>query len=241
MHSTLAEAPLLNEADVRRTLLVVWQDPADRRFQTVAQLDQLDDGRFLFKYLDGANAERFFPLDEFPELDRTYVSSTLPVFFANRVMSSERPSYGEYLTWLGLDGTPTADIPVEVLARTGGGRATDTFHLVDSPTRGERHFESRFFVSGLRYAPHGIERAAALNSGDRLSLVPEPNNPKNARAVIVSASDKQQIGWVPDWLCEEVSRLSEEGWDIEAVAERVNPDAPAHTRVLCALVARLDR
>lgn len=239
MRSTLSENLSRNGSTVRRELLLVWQDPTDRRFQTVAKLSQLADGKFVFEYLEGAMTDRFFPLDEYPDLGETYVSTSLPVFFANRVMSSERPAYGKYLAWLGVENLPESDIPVEVLARTGGGRTTDTFHLVDSPALGDRFFESRFFVSGLRYAPKGLERVEALSSGEKLSLVPEPENPKNPRAVIVSATDGEQIGWVPDWLCSEVSRLRGEGWQFEAIAERVNPDAPAHTRVLCAVRATL--
>lgn len=237
MRSVLAERAPVDARTVKRTLLVVWQDPLNRRFQTVGQLDYLDDGEYVFKYLEGARSERFFPLDEYPDLDHVYESSTLPVFFANRVMSSERPAYSQYLSWLGLEGMAGSDVPVEVLARTGGGRATDTFHLVDSPTMGDGRFESRFFVSGLRYVTDGIARAGELSEGEELELVPEPNNPINPRAMLVTNKSRAQIGWVPDWLCHEVSRLADAGWRLHATAEKINSEAPVHTRVLCAIVA----
>lgn len=44
-------------------------------------------------------------------------------------MSSRRPDYPQYLSALGLEH---AD-PVELLARTGGRRATDTIQVVPAP------------------------------------------------------------------------------------------------------------
>lgn len=61
-------------------------------FTKVGQLDQLVDGRYAFRYLPPASEDPdFFPLDEFPHVGRAYVSDALPSFFANRVMSHDRP------------------------------------------------------------------------------------------------------------------------------------------------------
>lgn len=229
--------PVVNaNARVHRELLVVWQDPSSRRFIPVAELSQLSDGTFAFRYLPAALvAPNFFALVEYPDLERTYVSETLPVFFANRVMSPDRYNYAQYLGWLGLEAADPKDVPIEVLARTGGGRATDTFHLVDRPLRDESEFVSRFFISGIRYVESSDEITSALRAGDRLELRRQPDNPINRRAVIVDVDNGQQLGWVPDWLCGEVSDLLDAGWRLQLVAERVNPSAPAHTRVLCLL------
>lgn len=229
------------QLQVQRALLLVWQDPSDRRFVPVAVLDHLTDGRYSFTYRDEARSNpRFFALDEYPDLERSYVSDSLPVFFANRVMSSERPSYGRYLKWLGLDTADPKLLPIEVLARTGGARATDTFHIVDVPVRGEHSFESRFFVSGLRHVEASEDLLRRVKAGDMLELRPDPENPKNSNAVIVDVENGIQLGWVPDWLCNEVSDLIREGWNLNLQAEQVNEDAPAHTRVLCRLSASLD-
>src|SRR5665811_2411430 len=81
---------------VIRRLLVVWQDPASRRFIRVGRLDELEDGRFAFGYLSEAHTENFSPLVQFPDLDAIYVSDSLPAFFSNRVMSRQRASYGDF-------------------------------------------------------------------------------------------------------------------------------------------------
>jgi len=224
-------------ATALRALLIVWRDPEDRRFVPVAHLYVLGDGTFAFEYRSEArSSERFVALDEYPDMARIYISSSLPVFFVNRIMSDSRPGYAQYLQWLGLAEAAAADLPIEVLVRTGGGRATDTFHVVDVPIRGEQAFESRFFVSGVRHVAHDASGEPTVRPGDRLELRPQPDNLKNPRAVIIDVSSGEQLGWVPDWLCGEVTELMNRGWSMEATAERVNSDAPARTRVLCRLV-----
>lgn len=233
---TLSQVTVDPPVTVTRALLVVWQNPFTRRFVSVAQLTHLADGRFAFRYLPAAKqSEEFYPLLEYPDLDQTYLSDELPVFFANRVMSPNRSNYRQYLRWLGLSDADPGSIPVEVLARTGGGRATDTFHIVDQPVRGEAAFMSRFFVSGIRHVEPSATGPAVVRAGDRLELRRQPDNVTNPRAVIIDVENGQQLGWVPDWLCGEVSELLDAGWSLELTAEQVNDDAPARTRVLCKL------
>ncbi len=221
-----------------RRLLVVWQNPATRRFVRVGELDELADGRMAFSYLESAADDPdFFPLDEFPDLSRSYVADGLPGFFANRVMSTHRDSYGSYRDWLGL-GDEGADTPTEVLARTGGPRATDTFHVVDLPGVTAGRFESHFFVSGIRYVQDAARRLEALEIGAELGLRPEPENPVNPDAVLVDVRKGVEVGWVPDWLVAELRALREEGQALRCFVERVNPDAPAHLRLLVRLESK---
>ena len=84
----------------------------------------------------------FVPLLEYPDPESAYVSNELPAFFANRVLSAARPNCARYLDWLGVDALDDQDVPFEVLARTGGGRATDTFHVVDLPISDEDAFRA---------------------------------------------------------------------------------------------------
>lgn len=221
-----------------RTLLLVWQDPASRRFIKVGQLDALSDSRFAFQYLDAARGEESFaPLADYPNLDAVYVSDEVPAFFANRVLSSDRPAYDNYLSWLGIADLSPDQIPVEVLARTGGGRATDTFHVVDLPIDDGQRFSSRFFVSGIRYAPDSDAELRSLQPGAELNVQLEAENPRNSRAVVVAAESGAKLGYVPDWLCGDIHDRIQNGWSVRVVAERINPDAPAHIRLLVRLDA----
>lgn len=214
-------------------LRLVWQDVDSRRFIEVGRLSQLADGAFSFQYTDGADHPRFQCLAEFPDRHSIYQSNALPAFFGNRVMSSQRESYAQYCSWLGLSDVAT---PMEILARTGGGRATDTFHVVDSflPARGVH--AGRFFVSGIRYVDGADERLRALVLGQELLLCPQPDNPVNELAILLDVEAGQPVGWVPDWLVEEVHGLRKAGAVHVRVAQ-VNPDAPSHLKLMCALEA----
>ena len=79
---------------------------------------------------------------------------------------------------------------------------------------------------------------AALESGAALSLQLEEANQVNPKAVLINTAKGQRIGYVPDWLCGDVHDLIKAGWSVTAAAEQVNPDAPAHVRVLCRIDAQ---
>ena len=130
MRSVMADVFPEQEVRADRKFRLIWKNPDDGGYHEVGQFMHLRDGRYVFAYRqDVGSVDGFHPLLQFPDTGRTYVSEVLPAFFANRVMSRKRVNYGEYVGWLGL----TEDaLPVEILARTGGGRATDTFHVVDS-------------------------------------------------------------------------------------------------------------
>lgn len=238
----MATEVLLTQSDslivpVIRQLLVVWQDPASRRFIRVARLDELEDGRYAFRYLSEAHGANFSPLVQFPDVDAVYVSDSLPAFFSNRVMSRQRASYGDFREWLGLT-VEGQDTPIEVLARTGGPRATDTFHIVDDLREIDGRRISRFFASGVGHTAGADERLAHMLAGHRLSMRTEPDNPANQRALLIDAEADAPVGWVPDWLVSEVHELLDSGYELNLVAERINPTAPVHLRLLCRLEAR---
>jgi len=238
--ATEALDPLrLDLASSRRTLILVWQNPVSRRFVKVGQLDALSEGRFSFQYLGSAwDDAEFTTLLEYPDRNAAYVSDEVPAFFANRILSADRPNYERYLGWLGIEGIVPDDIPFEVLARTGGGRETDTFHVVDIPLDLGHSFSSRFFVSGVRHFPEAEEIISALGNGAALALKLEEENEVNPKAVLIDTADGRTIGYVPDWLCTDVHQRIKDGWLISVVAERVNPEAPSHVRVLCRIEAQ---
>lgn len=116
---------------------------------------------------------------------------------------------------------------------------TDTFHVVD-PLRTEVDGKvvSRFFVSGVRYHVDSDALIKRLKPGARLALRDEPGNQYNPRALLIDVDAGHPVGWVPDWLVEDVHILRARDPSLEVRVERCNPDAPAHLRLLCRISAR---
>lgn len=218
--SSSAHVAAASAVDAKRRLFLIWQNPDTRKFIRVGVLSELIDGRFVFEYTDGANADGFHPLVQFPDVSKTYVSDALPAFFVNRLMSRKRPSYPAYLSAIGID-SPELDIPMELLARTGGPRVTDTFHLVpDLASDDEGLVVGRFLASGVRHVDGATDALSGVRPGDRLELRPDTTNPVNARAQLVCASSGQALGYVPDWLIGDISDLQKRVASFCVAAER---------------------
>ena len=228
------------DVSVARRLFLIWQNPGSRQFVRVGTLFELVDGRYAFEYTASARAtDDFYPLTQFPDMERTYVSTGLPAFFVNRLMSRKRESFTSYLHALGID-SDAVDTPMELLARTGGPRATDTFHLVDDlMADADGVVVSRFLASGVRYLDADGTHLARVRDGDRLRLRPEPDNPKNGRAQLVCVASGAAVGYVPDWLLNDLEDLQARVDELSVIAERVTADAQPHLRLLCRIEARV--
>lgn len=231
MPAGLTEAQPTAGHDVRR-FMVVWQDPESRLFHNVGTLTADSAGEFRFTYEPAAgNLDSFRPFAAFPSFDRIYRSERLFPFFVNRVMSPRRPDFDEYLDALGL--TPEQADPIELLARSGGTRATDTVHVVAEPARQGDMEVTRFLVSGCRYVAGAAERIEQLEAGQQLAIRPESDNPQDERALLLDAASGEAIGWIPRYLLDYVHKHLSQGEDPRVYVERVNgPEASWHMRVL---------
>lgn len=237
MSADLAPLPVLIR---ERRFLVVWQRPTDRAFVPVGELDvRRDDAdRTIsrFRYLPDAVAlDGFQPFLAFPDLNQVYErDGELFPFFANRVMSPRRPDFEQYITALGLT-TAEAD-PLEILARSGGERATDTIHVVPFPERNGDAEWRRFLVSGVRHQPHAQEHIDALRPGDQLTLRHDRDNKVNPSAMLLDAKHGQPVGWLPDYLLEDLYQHRQDGHHVAVYVEQANgPEVPWHLRLLCRL------
>jgi len=235
---------LLDQVDARvrseqrtRRLFVVWQNPETRQFVHVAHLDVQADGQYVFEYEpDAGQVPGFDGFAAFPDLHHRYRSDQLFPFFTNRVLSPRRPEYESYLD--ALDITDDEQAPVELLARSGGTRATDTVHIVPEPrTEPDGRQVLLFLASGTRHLESVSERISGLSTGDELLLRPEPDNPVNPNALLLDNTSGEPVGWVPDYLLDLVRDYQARG-PVQVFVERANgPDAPPHLRLLCRLEA----
>lgn len=224
-------------ADEPSSLIAAWRNPLTRAISPVGILSHAE-GLYQFSYLRRARAlEDFRPLIGFPDLDKRYESTRLFPLFRQRLMDSTRPDFGEYIRLLGL--TPDAP-PLTVLGRSGGSRLGDSLLLIRKPLVGsDRSTHAVFFVHGIRHTDGAAERLAALRPGEELLLAPEPSNPTNPLALLVTAADSTRLGWVPDLLVDYAHKVCEVTTPTIRVARVNGSEAPPNLRLLVELRGHL--
>ena len=238
--STQSLSPTVSARSGTTEFLVLRQEKDTRAYRWLGLLSR-HDGEYRFCYTTEAVADPGLrPLPGFPDVGKIYRSPGLFATFANRVMTPRRDSYRNYLDMIGLSGE-AAD-PFEVLARTWGTRATDLIQVLPVPQvdRAGR-LRMLFLVHGGRHVDPDAEVLGSVSDGDQLSLVPEPENPKDPLAVLVCVDGAgRRVGYLPAPLAPFVHSLWAQGVQPEVTAERVNmPDAPLGSNQM-RLLARLE-
>lgn len=225
-------------------LFIAWRSggPSAGRWAPVGRID-LGTG-YRFVYTKGAAMlPDFQPFAGMPDLDAVYESSELFPLLANRVLARSRPEYEAFLTWGGFDPNDPPD-PLALLGVTEGLRQTDSVEMFPCPEPDAKGcYLSKFFLHGVRWMPSAAqERIACLQSGERLGLMLDIQNPHDRHAVAVRTCDpigRFIIGYVPRYLAQDVSKLCEscEPDFVELHVERINIGAPLQQRVLCRMNA----
>lgn len=223
-----------------KSIYVLWQEAKSRRWRVVARLDAHADG-FSFRYTRGADpAVGFVPFGRMTKLDAEYRSTELFPLFANRLLAAGRPEYADFMDWLDASGGTLG--PIEILARSGGQRATDQLLLYPKPERSaEGLYRLSFFAHGLRHAEPGTEpRVLGLSPGDPMFPMYDVQNPADQHAVALRSKDPVQLlGYVPRVFARDIKAcVSANPPDRARITVRkVNPTAPSQFRLLCSFEA----
>lgn len=228
------------------TLFLAWQAPEPRRsWFPIGRLD-VSDSRddYCFRYVRGALAaektEGFRPMPVFPDLDRVYRSNELFSLFQNRVMTPQRKDFSAYLSSLSLESDRYD--PIEMLAITGGARATDNFEVFPKIIkRADGTFKCRFFLHGLRHVAASAQlRAETLQPGEVLGVSIELTNPVTRTALQLHSADYQMLGWAPRYLVNDLLKVIADQSTLHATVVRVNEaPAPDKRRLLVELQGHL--
>jgi hypothetical protein len=225
----------MREGNERR-LIVTWKSDVSKGILPVAELIiRVVDPHYRFGYLEGAReAQRwgFQPFLAFPSLQARYESKALFPFFANRVLPTTRPDYLESLNAVGLDARNVS--VAEILGRTNGRRATDRIETILVPIPdAEGRYRTRFLLRGVNHTPGAEEVIAKLDPDEPLTLVEDTSNEYNPRARRLHARG-HKLGYVPDYLIEDLDAIEHAGVVPAVFGERVNlPPHAAHYRLLC--------
>lgn len=220
-------------------LFVAAQNLDSREWVPVAELRQLDEG-YELRYTQGATrVPGFVGFGRMQALDKIYHSGALFPFFSNRLIAKSRPEYRDYLRWLGLESAPKNLL--EVLAISGGVRATDSFELVAPPVSDGELLRLRFFPRGLRYLPAAsIQLLYEQKDGASLVLMKDVQNEKDESALAIRTVDQTivLVGYVPRYYCKGIGRLLDRApQDVKLTIQRVNHDAPLDMKLLLAIEA----
>lgn len=169
------------------------------------------------------------------DLRKHYVSETLFPLFSSRLLDGSRPEYPDYVQWLGV-AAEEAD-PMQLLARSGGKRATDQLGVYPHPEPNERgEIELFFFSHCLRYLDERArKRIDQLETGDRLQLNRDDDNSHDRFALVMQTEEPVKVGYCPRYLNQDL-RLVMDIAEVRLTVERVNPEAPLQFRLLCKVV-----
>lgn len=226
--------------EVLHALFVAWQNPATRRFYPVARLAQVKGSTcvdcFEFTYIQGClEAEGFHSFVSFPDFHQVYRSLSLFPMFSNRLLSSSRSDFPEYISLLGLPTTTTS--PITILSRSGGRRATDTLELFSLPEfEPGTGYRTWFWVHGLRHlSPLLQSHIETLTVGEQLFPNCEPHNPVDPSAIRLLSSHKRHwTGYMPSYLLEDAHELTDVCDVLRIYVDRINPpSSPIQQRILC--------
>lgn len=238
---TVASLGERQEDPPSREYRVVWQDRHSRALVHVGWL-QFTGREFVFSYTEDARRNAsFVPFAAFPTLDGDYRSNELFPFFAVRLVSTADPGFDALIDALGLSRSDAT--PAELLALGPVDSPHDTIQVVPEPSEeADGSFVRSFLVSGVRHAvdlaPDKLARLLGeISEGTELQLVPEPDNPRNVRAIRL-ALNGTAVGWIPDYLLDEVHGYLDSGRAVMVSVARANRDeTPWHLRLLCQMIA----
>lgn len=195
-------------------LVVVWREPTLQARHPIGHLARArGEVRFWYEQdLSVAFLKGFRLLPEFPEhrIEASpYVERYLFALFAERIPSPARPDARAMLAGSGVE---RVDDPFEVLARSGGIRATDRIELAEYRSDDdELATPLEFRVASRRHLDH----AAPLSIGDEDTLVREPTNDYDARAIIIDRAGRR-AGYVPRPYVPMFARLLDAGVEVGA-------------------------
>lgn len=229
-----------------QALFVAWQDQATKQYYPVGRLIsglRPDRPQFEYCYLRGARAAQsvgFAPLLTFQNLGTVYRSDELFPLFQNRLMPPSRAEYREYMANLDISDPEHAD-PMEVLVRSGGGRATDSLEMFEAPrvcAEGDR-FQTHFLAHGIRYLNDASrQRILRLVPNERLLIQHDFQNLADPLAQSLRTDDRFIVGYLPRYLLGEAFNFVQMCSTVEVFVARVNPaPAPLKQHLLCRFAA----
>lgn len=177
-------------------LYLIWQDPNSRRNFIIGKLTRGE--KYKFEYMpeaEEARKEGWHELNAFPKVEEYFSDIVFPIF-SSRLPDRKRRDINEILKKYSLQSYDE----FELLRKSGAQLPIDTYHFIDPIFPKDQHIEKDFYVAGIRYhakCKHGNCEQLQLSVGDRLTLIPEPDNLHDKNAIYLADAKGGKIGYVP--------------------------------------------
>lgn len=180
-----------------------------------------DASKYRFQYTHGgwqaAKSGKFAPLPSFPDLERSYESSELFSFFANRAMDSRRPDFQEYIRTIGLGAYAS---PIDQIAANGGRKVTDHFEIFPAPVKDDDgYWVFRCFLDRCASA----DVIESLKMHDPLRLAISIDGKPDRVDVQAQTMNHLVVGWLPAYLAGEFAFTMVDIDHYQMSVSRVNP------------------
>jgi hypothetical protein len=195
------------------TLFVTWQDRESRRIYPIARLMRVPSGEYELAYVHAvleAQRRGFVGLPGYDDLTQVYVSTELPLLFEGR-----KSSRGRRVRLAGeveSSAAPANDVldaaPITVFVERRAGAPPERLEVFAPPLPGVAGSHWGVFVVRGVGRVSGAELGERLGADEALSLLPEPGNAYNPHALLVVRADGTAIGYVPDYMANELGRIA---------------------------------
>lgn len=203
----------MSQKGERDYIYVIWKDPKSRRQYTIGELSK--NGKYEFCYgheIIKAIEKGFRALISFDDINRIYFSDSLFSSFASRLPDKKRKDIDKILSKYEMYEYDE----YYLLKRSGGRLPIDTLEFIDPiPETLEKETSRYFYVAGTRHYIDcdGMDciKSIDINKNDELILELEPENKYDQYAIKVLNTDRKQIGHIPRYHSEQLTRLINNG------------------------------
>ncbi|WP_139851489.1 hypothetical protein [Acinetobacter pullicarnis] len=216
------------------TVFILWQDKSHsgRMWHAVAKIIYDLSSGYILSYTKGASNSRFHGFPNMVDKTQSYSSRELFSFLKNRIPPSSRPEHEALYEWCNLE---TSANYLELLAASGGEKATDSYRVISLPQNENGSYLNTFFVSGIRYLDESQKLyISSLKAGHLIDYVFEDNNINDPLAVLLlDHVQKTNLGYYPRYLTDDLRNLNDLKANVQIQVVKVNQDAPEQFRMLC--------
>lgn len=225
-------------------LWLIWQNSTTRQRYHVGNLFQ-DHRGYTFTYeksnyrrkLAEALKNGYRPHLAFPDTNKVYTSRNLFGPFARRLPDKRRPDYQDILRSLGLSKNCSE---MELLRATGGVLATDSYELVEPILLDNDDFNLDFFIAGWRYYD-GENLINKLSIGDTVKFSLDPNNEKDNKAVLISTTDGDKLGYIPAFYSGWMFEIIQNKCAYQVKITAIYPNAVPHRKIKITIDGEINR